>query len=380
MERIFIHLLMLASGLLFACGGSEKAADKIIVGVLAPFDRNYGVVEGAILAIEELNAAGGIVLDGRKRTFELITEDTENRPEMALSKALKLINRDRAAVLVGLPRSHTAIPVARIAERNGVPLISTNSTHPETTAGKRYVFRMSFLDDFQGRALAEHAYHDLGVRRVAALIDAAGVYSSHIQDIFGRAFEALGGEVVAVESFTEDNLVVTEQLLRIKAAGAEALFMPNFSEFVAYHVRQARRLGVTATFLGADTWSNEIDPQDCPEIIGSYFIDIWAPSRAEKATRTFIANYRLRFGADPVASAALTYDAVSMIAQAIRDRGAADPGSIRAGLTHLEHEGVSGRIAFRGSGDPERSVFIRKIGEGGKKILHKEIRPPSGRP
>ena len=379
MARILISLLLLSGALLHACAGSEEAAGKVVIGVLAPFDRNLAVVEGATLAAEEINAAGGIEVGGRRLSLELLVEDTENRPETALSKTLKLINRDGVVALVGLPRSHTAVPVARIAERHKIPLISTTSTHPETTAGKRYIFRMTFLDAFQGQVLAEFAYHDLGARRAAALIDAAGFYSAHVNGIFSRVFQALGGQMVAVETFTEDELVVTQQLLRIRDSGAEALFMPNFSEFVKVHAREARRLGVAATFLGADTWSNEIDPRECPEIAGSYFLDSWAPSRADPKTRSFIASYRRRFGTEPLASAALAYDALSMIAEAIRVRGAADPESIRAGLIHLEHDGVSGLTAFSGSGDPSRSVFIRKIGEDGTRSLYKEIRPPSKR-
>ncbi len=374
-DRRLRHLLALGAAVAAVSCADPPAPDRgVVIGVIAPLAGNPSARDGAVMAADEINAAGGIAVGGRRVKIRLIVEDSEEGPESAVSKVLKLINRDRAVALVGLPRSYNAIPAAKLAEQHRVPLISTMSTHPETTADKRYVFRMAFLDARQGQVLAELAFDDLGARRTAALVQATSAYSAHLGEVFGEEFRGRGGRLVAHETFTEDRLEVTDQLGRIKDSGAEILFLPNDPRWVELHARAARSSGITATLLGSDTWGSEY-LRDCPEIRGSYFSDFWAPEHADEKTRAFIAEYRRKLEAAPSASAALSYDAVSMVAEAIR-RGGADSESIRAGLAGLEEfHGVTGTIGFRGSGDPSRSIFIRKIEEDGQIRLHREVEP-----
>ncbi len=381
MKRSCIRLLvcLLAAGHLLGCGqGADRPADRsgrIVLGLIASFERNRPAVDGAVLAADEINAAGGIEIGGEAHSIELIVEDSLSQPEAAVSKALKLINRDRAVALIGVPRSYNAIPVARIAEARGIPLITTMSTNPEVTAGKSYVFRLAFLDAFQGRVLADFAFGDLGVRRAAVLFNSVGPYNTYLSEVFSQAFRDRGGQVVAFETFTEDDLEIAEQLQRINDRGAEILFMPNTAGLVQLHVRAARRSGFAGTFLGGDTWSHGIDPTSDPEFHGAYFSDFWAPDQASERAAAFIDGYRRAFGTAPTASAALSYDAVSMIARAIAG-GGAESDAIRAALAGLSSfQGVSGTIGFRGSGDPARSIFIRRFDDDGQIRLHKEISP-----
>ncbi len=374
--RLLIYLLALCH--LLACAPPDRPVDRseeVVLGLIAPFERNRPAVDGAVLAADEINAAGGIRVGGETRRIELVVEDNLGEPETAVSKALKLINRDGAVALIGVPRSYNAIPVGKIAEAHAIPLISTMSTNPETTANKRYVFRLAFLDAFQGKVLADFAYEDLGVRRAAVLYDAVGPYNTYLAEVFSRVFGDRGGQVVASETFTEDNLEITEQLQRINDSGAELIFLPYVSELVKLHVRAARQSGFAGTLLGSDTWSHGIDPTENPEFHGSYFSDLWASDQAGERATAFIESYRRAFGTAPTASAALSYDAVSMIAQVIGD-GGTEPDAIRAGLASMSSfQGVSGTIGFRGSGDPERSVFIRRFDDDGQIRLHQEVSP-----
>ena len=352
-----------------------KPVEDVVLGLIAPFERNRPAVDGAVLAANEINAAGGISVGGENRRIALIAEDNQSSPETAVSKALKLINRDRAVALIGLPRSYNAIPVATIAETRRIPLISTMSSNPETTAGRRYVFRLAFLDSFQGKALADFAFDDLGARRAAVLMDAVGLYNTYLAAVFDQAFRDRGGQVVAFETFTEDDLEISEQLQRINDSGAELLFLPNTSAFVKIHVRAARVSGFAGTFLGSDSWSHGIDPAGQPEFHGAYFSDLWAPDPAHEKTGAFIEDYRRAFDTAPTASAALSYDAVSIVAHVIA-AGGTDPDAIRERLANLSSfQGVSGTITFRGSGDPVRSVFIRRFDPDGRIRLHKTINP-----
>lgn len=374
-----ISIRFLALFLVLACSGpgrmDQPAERGIVLGLIAPFALNRPAVDGAVLAADEINAAGGISVGAERRRIELVIEDDESEPETAVSKALKLINRDGAVALLGVPRSLNAIPVGRIAEQHRIPLISTMSTHPETTAGKRYVFRLAFLDSLQGRVLADFAFDDLGVRRSAILIDATDPYNTYIAEVFKEAFEERGGRLAVFETFTETDQDFTGQLQKIADSGTELLFLPNHSEVVKLQARTARRLGFTGTFLGGDSWSHGIDAAVHPELRGSYFGDLWAPDNPDSRTTAFIEAYRARFQSAPTASAALSYDAVSMIAEAIAD-GGAEPEEIRLRLANLRgFNGVSGTISFKGSGDPERSVFIREFDQNGRLRLLKEVSP-----
>jgi branched-chain amino acid transport system substrate-binding protein len=375
MSRVVTASLALTLALLAGCADPRDRQAGVVFGLIASLERNPSVADGAVLAADQVNAAGGIAVGGRRETIELVVADSANRPESAVSAALTLINRDRAVVLLGLPRSHNAIPVAKIAEQHGIPLISTMSTHPETTAGKRYVFRLAFVDSLQGRVLADFALRGLGGRRAAALVDAASAYSANLGEVFRRAFEERGGELVAFETFTEDDVEAVEQLRRIEESGAEILFLPNYARSVKLQTREARGLGITATFLGSDAWNNE-DLRGHPEIRGSYFSDVWAPDRGDPTSRAFVEAYRRRFGAPPSTGAALSYDAVSLIAEAIRSAGGTDPESIRRGLAAMsEFRGVTGIVSFHGSGDPLRNVFIKRIEDDGEIRLYEEIEP-----
>ncbi len=371
-----LAVLLLSTGAgLAGCAEPPAASRYIVIGVIEPFLGNPQNVRGATLAVEEINQAGGLVVDGRRRTIRLLAEDTEESPENAVRKALGLITRERAVALVGLPQSHNAIPVAKVAEGHRIPMISTLSTHPETTADKEYVFRLAFLDSLQGQVMAAFAFHDLGLTRVAVLFDASSTYSSGLAEDFRSGLQAAGGLVTAFESFTKDAVDIGPQTARIRESGAEALFLPNYTALVPGHLRQASELGFIGTFLGGDTWGL-IPAGTLSPPTSAYFSDVWAPDAPGVEASAFISSYRRAFGAAPASSAALAYDAIMMICEAIRSQEKADPASIRRGLASIsDFEGVSGAIRFAGSGDPLRSVFVRRVDEGGSVSFHKEIRP-----
>lgn len=367
--------------LLGSCSPAGERGEEVVIGVITSYARNIPTLEGARLAAEQVNAAGGLAVEGGSARLVVLFEDNESRPETAVSKALLLINRRRAAAIVGLPQSVNAIPVARVAEQSGVPMITTQSTHPLTTQGRSYVFRMAFLNAVQAEVMARFALEDLGgIRKVAILSSAASEYSADLADAFGRQIEKLGGEVVAAEVFIDDDsrLQVDEQLLAIRDAGAEAIFLPYNSAVARPHMLRARELGIDAVFLGGDTWNTIARSQE-PLVSDSYFIDVWSPDQPNELAASFIDRYHQAYGAEPTTSAALAYDAMLMIAEAIRRQRRADPASIRDGLATLtDFSGVTGAVAFDESGDPRRSAVIRRIDEHGKLRLHRNIADAAG--
>ncbi len=365
-----------------ACADREEAEprEEIVIGVIAPVGSSFfrsgpATAHGAALAAKEINAAGGVVTGDRRHQIRLLIEDTEDRPETAVSKAFKLIGRDRVAALVGLPLSDSALAVAKVAEDHGVPMISTTSTNPETTRGKRFVFRVIFDDAFQGRVLAEFAYRDLAARRAGILFDPGSAYSRGLAREFRTPLEQQGGEVVAEEGTTADDGDVADRLLRIGRSGADVVAVPVYPALLASLVRQARAAGITAPVLGGETWGN-LATADRGGWSPSYFSDVWAPEAPDLASRAFIDAYREAHGNPPTSYAALAYDAVFLVARAIESRGDAAPESIRAGLLSVkDFVGVTGAVRYEETGDPVRSAVIMRLADDGSAHLHRRIEP-----
>ncbi len=379
-----IRALWLASliGLLLLAGcGPEKEEPitQVRVGVIAPLTGSIPVVgqstkNAAELAVKEVNDAGGVNIDGRKVKIELFIEDNQDKEESAVSAAQKLINQRNVVAIIGPQASRNAIPASNIAENARIPMISPWSTNPETTAGKKYVFRVAFIDPFQGRVMARFALEELEASKAAVLYDVASAYNKGIAEIFKRVFEEAGGQVVAFESYTTGEEDFTTQLTAIKNSGAQVLFLPNYYNEVPLQAQQARELGVKAVIIGSDSWG-QLTPEDMAEVEGSFFSTHYAPDIASEVAQEFINKYKTAYGEPPDDVAALTYDAFGMLFQAIESQGKADPESIRNGLASIsQYEGVTGTMEYKGTGDPVKSAVILRI-DNGKARFYKLASP-----
>ncbi len=360
-----ITLLLLAG-----CGPKEgETVTQIRVGVIAPLTGSIPAVgqstkNAAELAVKEVNEAGGLDIGGQKMEIVLLIEDDEDKEESAVSAAQKLINQSNVVAIIGPQASRNAIPASTIAENARIPMISPWSTNPETTAGKKYVFRVAFIDPFQGRVMARFAMEELGARKAAVLYDVASAYNKGIAEIFKQVFEEAGGQVVAFETYTTGEEDFRTQLTAIRDSGADVLFLPNYYNEVPLQVRQARKLGVKATIIGSDSWGR-LSPEDMADMEGLFFSTHYAPDIASDVAQDFIKKYKAAYGEVPDDVAALTYDAFGMLFQAMKSQGRADPESIRNGLAAISrYEGVTGMMEYKGTGDPVKSAVILQIKDG----------------
>ena len=373
-----LMLLALALLVLVSCG-KPPVEQTIKIGVIAPLTGSIpavgqSTVNAAQLAVREVNDAGGLEVGGQKLKIELFIEDNQDKKETAVGVAQKLINQTGVVALIGPQASRNAIPVAAVAEEAHVPMISPWSTNPQTTAGKRYVFRAAFIDPFQGRVMARFAVEELKAEKAAVLYDVASEYNKGIAEIFKQVFEEAGGRVVAFESYTTGETDFRPQLTAIRDAGAQVLFLPNYYNEVPSQVRQARELGVQAAIIGSDSWG-QIEAADLAEMEGMYFSTHYAPDIASPAAQKFISAYQAAYGQLPDDVAALTYDSFGLLFQAIRSQGKADSESIRNGLASISHyEGVTGVMEYKGSGDPVKSAVILQI-KGGRFQFYRLAEP-----
>lgn len=362
-----------------ACVGPSSERDEIRLGLLVDRGTPNGapIAQAAELAVAEVRAEGGLGIGGRRHQVRLLIEETENTPEDAARAALTLINQGRVAALVGSHISRNAMPEAEIADAAGVPFITTGATHPGVTAGKRHAFRVSFTNPVQSRALARFAVDDLGAPPTAILYDAANAYSRDFAETFRQAFEAAGGDVVAVETYTSGTQDFRPQLRRLRAAGPRALLLPSLRAEIEPQLRQIRELGIDATLLGVEGWLPEM-LTGFPEAEGAFATTFWHRDLIAGRTRAerFIASYEAAYGQYPLNLAALTYDAFGLLFQAITSAGSGDSAAIREQLAQIEgYRGVTADLTFRGTdGDPETPVVIIEL-KNGEALLRKLVRP-----
>ncbi len=342
---------------------------ELRVGVMATFTGPFAEIsgvptrQGAQLALQ---AAGDTVtIHGRVHRVLLVERGFEDRADAAAGAARALINQERVSAIVGPQFSRHAIPAGVMAEQARVPMISPMSSNPATTAGRRFVFRLAFLDDVQAPVLARFARDTLRARTAAVFYDVTGSYSRDLATEFRRAFEDDGGRVAAFETYTADRPEdVGPQVARIAAARADVVFLPGFPDALTRHVPLLQRAGVRSTLLGGDSW----DPQSLPSLLPGqrgYVTAQWRPDLPTEEARRFREAYRAAFGTEPRAAAAMTYDAVRILLDAVRRAGTTEADSLRDAIAATDgYRGASGTVAFRGRTDPGRQVAISEVRDG----------------
>lgn len=373
---VVVALMLLAGVLLWGCQKADTST--IRVGMIAELTGAIPAVgasskNAAEMAVKEINDAGGIDVGGKKYKVQLFIEDSASKPEQAASAAQKLITQQNVVAIVGPNSSSNAIPASEIAESSRVVLITPWSTNPKATLdaktgmSKKFIFRAAFIDPFQGRVVAKFALDTMKAKKVAVLYDVASDYNKGIAEIFRKTFEEMGGQVVAFESYTTNDKDFSAQLTKIKNAGPDVIYLPNYYNEVPLQVQQAHRLGIKVPFLGSDSWGSQdltkLCGQDCE---GYYFSTHYSAESAAPVTKKFIQAYTAAYGKAPDDVAALTYDSVGLLKQAIVSAGKLDRQVIRDTMAKIpNYDGVTGKMQFReGSGDPIKSAVIVQIKDG----------------
>ncbi len=357
-------------------------APEVRIGLIGVFSGSMAGSSGvpaqlaARLAVSEINAAGGVFVDGVRHQLRLIETETENRPDAAAVTARRLINIDSVDVLIGPQSSTLAIAAATIAEESEVLMIAPMASNPQVTAGKRYVFRLAFLDSFQGEVLARFAYDSLGIRRAAAMHDAASPYGRDITALFTETFTALGGTIVGVEQFDSDGARdYRTQLRRLIAGRPQALLIPNLVTNDSLQLRQARDLGFTGRFLGTDSWDvRGLAPN--PSYHGALVVGNWDRDSTRAMAKRFRAGWDRAYEERPVATAAATYDAIYVLSEALKRAGTKSVSVLADSLRNLGRwDGAVTAFDFAGANDPVRGAVLLELGGAGLGI-RTSVPPP----
>ena len=376
MRKILFCASALALAGLAGCG--SRGGPSVKVGLNVELTGEMPAVgassrNAAEMFVGQVNTAGGLDLGGTKLPIQLVIGDNAAKADQARTVAQRLISQDNVVAMIGPDASSCAIPASIVAEKFKCPMISPWSTNSKTTldeAGKpkSYVFRACFIDPFEARVLAKFVLNNIKAQTAAVLYDVASEAPNGQANLFREVFEQNGGRVVAFETYTTGDRDFSAQLTKIKAQNPAVIFLPAYYNDAAGITRQARQQGITATFVGSDAWSSpEVITLGGNDIEGSYFCNHYSTEIATPAAKKFVADYTAKYGKAPDDVAALTYDAMGLITEAIRTAGKADRQAVRDALAKIpKYEGVTGTLQFQpGSGDPIKSAVILQI-KGGK--------------
>ena len=367
-----------------------KGPESIRIGVNAPLTGDIpkvgeGTKYAAQMWLEDVNAAGGIQVGGKKYKVELVIEDNESKAESAVKANTKLITEEDVLAIVGPQSSKQAIPAGGKANELGTPMISPWSTNPDTTKDRPFVFRGCFLDPFQGPVVANFIEDEFGFKKAAVLYDVASDYPKGLAEFFKAAWEKQNGpgSVVAFESFTTKDTDFSSQLTKINNSGAELLFTPQYYNEVALIVQQAHQLGWNKPIVGSDSWGSAETVKLCgKDCYGLFFSTHYAAAGAKGATKAFIDRYQKEHGYVPDDVAALTWDAMRIVQAAIEGSGELtgdiekDRIAVRDALASIkDFDGITGKMTFTDDGDPIKCAVIVRISDAGEFEFYKFVCP-----
>jgi branched-chain amino acid transport system substrate-binding protein len=354
-----------------SCG--KSGGDTILVGEFASItgkEATFGISahEGTQLAIEELNAAGGVL--GKK--LELRTEDDQSKAGEPANVVNKLISKDGVVAVLGEVASSRSLEAAPICQDNKIPMISPASTNPKVTETGDYIFRVCFIDPFQGTVMANFCTNTLKAKKVAVFTDVKSDYSKGLAKFFKEGFVKAGGTIAAELDFNGGDKDFKAQLTAIKSAAPDAVFVPGYYTDVALICIQAKQLGITVPFCGGDGWESQtlLDiGKDAVE--GDYFSTHYAADAASPKVTAFVEAYKKRYGGKtPDAMAALGYDSAMMLADGIKRAGVTDGDKVRAALAATkDFEAVTGKIKMDDKRDAVKSAVILQVKDGKFKYL-----------
>ena len=357
-------LLSLAAAVISAAvlAGCSKSGDSAIkIGGVAPLSGGvavYGVEckNGIDLAIEEINAAGGV--NGQKLQF--ICEDDEGDPAKSVNAYKKLVTSDEVSIIIGSLTSGCTIAITQQAQANGVLQIAPAATAVAVTDAGNYIFRTCYTDPFQGRVGGKFAAVNLGAKTAAVLYDIGNDYSVGLRDNFIEEFTKRGGAVVANESYITNDKDFNAQLTKIKSTNPEVVYLPDYYGTVALIAKQLRAQGISCPIVGADGWDG-LTENAGDEVLGGYYSNHYAEDSTDEKVQKFVGAFKAKFGKAPNAFAALGYDSVYMLKTSIEKAGTADAEKVRAALESIDGEFVTGHIVFDKNRNPLKSAVMVKL-------------------
>ena len=359
-----------------AGGGNEILVGEFgsLTGAQATFGQSTH--NGIMMAVDEINAAGGVL--GRK--IKVLTEDDQSKSEEAANAVTKLISQNNVVAMLGEVASSASIAAAPTCQQNKVPMITPSSTNEEVTKKGDYIFRVCFIDNYQGPVMAHFGTQDLKAKRVAILTDVKNDYSTGLTKVIKETVTADGAQVVGEQSYSNADSDFRAQLTTIRATNPDVIFVPGSYTDAGQIASQARDLGIKAPLVGGDGWeSPKLLEIGGKALNGSFYANHYFYGDPAPIVSNFVQKYKERFGAAPDALAALGYDAARVLADAMKRAGKIEGPAIKDAIAATKNfPGVTGTITLGPDRNPiNKKIVIEEI-KGGQLTLRKTIDPALG--
>jgi branched-chain amino acid transport system substrate-binding protein len=317
---------------------------------------------GTALAIDDLNASGGVL----GKQLQLITEDDQSQAGQPSTDVRKLISDDGVVAVLGEVASSRSLEAAPVCQQNQIPMISPSSTNPKVTQVGDYIFRVCFIDPFQGTVMANFGTKTLKLKTAAVLTDVTSDYSEGLAKFFKDSFTASGGKIVAEQNYSGGDKDFSAQLTAIKAANPDGIFVPGYYTEVGLIVLQARQLGINVPLFGGDGWDGKpLVSIGGQALEGTYFSDHFSPLDTNELVQSFVKRFQAKFNSTPDAMAALGYDSAMIMADAMKRAGTTDGPKVRDALAATKNfPGVTGNITIDADRNASKPAVIIEIKNG----------------
>lgn len=372
-----IITILVLSTVLAGCAGGGTAptttaapASVIKIGVIGPLTGDYSqygvaVEEGAKLAAEEINAAGGV----NGAMVEIIAYDSKGDKTEGVNAYNRLRDQDGIVGLVGGTFSGVTLAIKEIAVEDGMPVLSPTATNLEVTLNAPNVFRACYTDPQQGSTAAIFAAQELGATKAAVLYNIEDPYSEGLAVAFRDQF-ASTGTVTNYEGYTKNDADFKSVLTKIQALDPDVIWLPDYIAKVGVILAQIQEMGIEVIAMGGDGWDGiEYDYADVAE--GHYFVNHYAKTDPAEIVQSFITAYEAKWSKSPNALAALGYDSTKIMADAIKRAGTTESAAVVAALAATDMDGVAGHVTFDENGDPNKSITIIQVIDGAHVVAGK---------
>jgi len=363
---LFAAIAMFGAACTKKSGDATSAANSNEIvfgeyGSMTGSESTFGIAthKGIMMAVEEANKAGGI----KGKQIRVVTYDDQGKSDEAVTVVTKLITQDKAQIILGEVASSRSIAAGAVAQQYKIPMVSPSSTNPKVTQIGDYIFRVCFIDPFQGSVMAKFTMNNLKVKKAAIFRDIRSDYSMGLANFFSEEFKKMGGEIVVDESYSSQDADFKTQLGKIKAANPDVIFVPGYYTEVGLIARQARQLGYKGTLLGGDGWDSEKLTEIAGEsILGSYFSNHFAPEDKNPMVQNFVAQYKAKYGEVPNGLASMGYDAALVSIDALKRAPDLGPATIRDALAATKNfQAVTGIITINGERNAVKPAVVLKV-------------------
>jgi branched-chain amino acid transport system substrate-binding protein len=358
------------------CLSANLFAADLKIGVVSPITgatATFGQenANGIKLAYEKLKKAKG-------PKFDLIIEDDKSEAIESTNATRKLLSVDKVSVMIGAPTSSLALASAPIVQEAKIPFITPTATNVKVTQVGDYITRACFTDDFQGVVMAKFAVNTLKKKKGLILIENTSDYSKGLAKAFGDEFKKLGGTLASTEELTyaAKDTDFQSLLRKVRRANPDFVFVPGYYVEVGLMLKQARALGINVPFLGGDGWDSPKLFEIAGEAVkGSFISNHFAPDDKSPVVQAFVKDYEKTYGVKPGSFAALGYDSLGIVADAIKRAKSTKPSDIRDALVATKnYQGITGSITFDKDRNPTKSAVVLEATPAGY-VFHSRVNP-----